>query len=409
MSNPFEFNRIGRVREIGKTIVLRKYPNVQWEKTTLDNGEIKYERKVYSEDRYKTFTFNMDNKEIEEFNNAHEKQIMIDSDREQKLKTIRKPLQNTHKTNDFKKELTRGVLQGEFGVTDGNDAIPILGTFGAGPCLIVAIYESEKKSAFLTHIDASTCLDSFNRELSRLNYNPRTSQVHLYGGDSSSHDMCMDVYEIMENKGFVIVNSDIVREETDSASFAIDARNGNVYSNVNSNDLDTPNIDARLTCRGLGAGGVTGLSKIYDSRIYSSSRESSPKEDEEYTATEASSFDDNDSLLESSDITISSNELNKIINSYKSKHPLNIFNIRPSSEIAALRELVGVPRKDTSFTREEIAKCIESARSCKSQERAQIIRGEDSFQKPTSNGTDEVLMRIQKMLSTPKIESQHSP
>ncbi len=55
--------------------------------------------------------------------------------------------------------------------------------------------------------------------------------------------------------------------------------------------------------------------------------------------------------------------------------------------------------------------CIESARSCKSHERAQIIRGKDSVQKPASNGTDEVLMKIQKMLSTPKNESQdtHEP
>ena len=33
---------------------------------------------------------------------------------------------------------------------------------------------------------------------------------------------------------------------------------------------------------------MTGLSKIYDSRIYSSSRKSSPKGDEEYTTTEYS-------------------------------------------------------------------------------------------------------------------------
>ncbi len=113
------------------------------------------------------------------------------------------------------------------------------------------------------------------------------------------------------------------------------------------------------------------------------------------------SFNDFDQLLESSDIAISSDQLNQIIKTYKSKHLLKIFNIRPSSEVTALRELVRVSGQDASFTREQIAKCIESVRSCKCQERAKIIPGEDSFQKHTSSGTDEVLMKIHNALIVP--------
>lgn len=104
----------------------------------------------------------------------------------------------------------------------------------------------------------------------------------------------------------------------------------------------------------------------------------------------------------SSEMTITLDELNKIIKSYKSKHSLNFFNTIPSSEITKLRELVRDSSKDAAFTREDIAQCIQSARSYKGVERVRNIR-ESNFQGVPSNGTDEVLMQIQNKLS-PSLE-----
>ncbi len=179
---------------------------------------------------------------------------------ESNKRVVKFPLRSAHVV-DFNKKLSEGVVQGEYAITSGSSNKPILGTHSAGPCLIVAIYDKKTETIFLAHIDGATDLNSLKAVITQ--FNPKTSQVHLYGGDASTEKMCMDIFEIFKASDFEIYNSDIVRTSNDCASLAIDSRTGKIYSPVRPYQLETPNEILRLQLAGLIVG-KRALRKVYD-------------------------------------------------------------------------------------------------------------------------------------------------
>lgn len=256
--HPFEFNKIGKVVNYGKKIYFRKYPNVQWEVDNFGEENAVYTCKVYRD--YRVYSYSMEGYEIEGLHEAIQAQNIEDGLAKQKLYSLRSPLHSANPV-DFNKKLSEGVLQGEYAITLSSSNKPILGTYGAGPCLIVAIYDVESKISFLAHIDGVTDLDSLKTIINR--FNPETSQVHLYGGDISSEEMCIEVVEIFKSLNFEIYNSDIVRQSLDRASLAIDSRNGKIYSPVQPDQLETRDEMHRLQLAEF-IFGKRNLRKIYD-------------------------------------------------------------------------------------------------------------------------------------------------
>ncbi|MGD9153747.1 MAG: hypothetical protein PVG30_08890 [Gammaproteobacteria bacterium] len=261
MFHPFRFNKIGKVAIYGKTVYFRKSPNVQWEIENYGESNEKYFIKVY--DNYNLRSYKLEDSEIKKLKLAIKEQIESNKLSEKKLVEIQAPLKNAKYAN-FSKNLAEGVLQREYAITTANSKKPILGTYGAGPCLIVAIYDSKSKTAFLAHIDSATNLKSLTQILKI--FNPKTSVVHLFGGDNSSKNMCMDVVEIFESNHFKLHNTDIVRSDwRNAASLAIDARNGQIYTPVEHYHLSTKNENQRLQLASF-VFGKQNLRKIYDGR-----------------------------------------------------------------------------------------------------------------------------------------------
>ncbi len=57
-------------------------------------------------------------------------------------------------------KIAYAILQNEAGVTDYNAEKYILGSFGAGPCVIMTAFNPVSKIAALTHIDACAHIDT---------------------------------------------------------------------------------------------------------------------------------------------------------------------------------------------------------------------------------------------------------
>ena len=126
----------------------------------------------------------------------------------------------------------QGVLQHEVAVTDSSNAFPILGSIGAGPCIIMALYNPQNKQAALCHIDSLTTLGSLDKWISRIKDRQNIIEVHLAGGSRSSQ---MLVYELLikiaSDPNLVVKTSDLIDRSEWGKSLAIDTRTGEVFTN----------------------------------------------------------------------------------------------------------------------------------------------------------------------------------
>jgi hypothetical protein len=279
--HPFSHYTKGRVQSYGGSHYLRKYPNVLWVMTDLEKDSFTATRRVCN--GYRVNEYEMSIEEIDEFKSLLETQKDLDKLRQEKLHKIQSPLKGV-KSVDFKSYEAVTVLQHEYAVTKADYSQPVLGTFGAGPCVILALYDHENKTAVLAHIDALTDIDSLQRLFSSIS--KESTVAHLAGGDFSSQEMCMDIIELLEKNNIKIVNSDIARSSFDSASFAIDARTGKVYSPVRHDQLHkTSDIDMRLQLAGLQFG-KSPIKECYKgSKLIAPIKKDSPSIDESVSLT----------------------------------------------------------------------------------------------------------------------------
>jgi hypothetical protein len=230
--SPFDSEKLGKPTSYGNTHILRRYEHILYEITDFGLPTEKGIRKVFGDGCVREFP--LTEAEKNHLMREVEKQSVIQQSREKKLLEIAKPLSGHRFSIDFHPEETCAVYQHEYAITTSNSIKPVLASLGAGPCLIVAIYDEESKKAVLTHIDSKTKLDSLNRLLKMMS--PSSSSVHLCGGDMSSKEMCMDIVDLIESNGFRISSADIVR--SDVSSLAIDSRTGSIYSPISSEDLE---------------------------------------------------------------------------------------------------------------------------------------------------------------------------
>jgi hypothetical protein len=143
-------------------------------------------------------------------------------------------------------DIARGVLMGEAGITSADSRKHIIGSYGADPCVIVAMFHPASKRAALAHIDA--CVDirhAIETLVARCTHNSDSKKldVHLasgtLGGDNEIESKLRQTISYHEEL--------IIRSEYRTDSLAIDAKNGTVHEGVKFSQLDHgEGLDARL-------------------------------------------------------------------------------------------------------------------------------------------------------------------
>ena len=176
--------------------------------------------------------------EIPELTESDKKQIQVKKQREKLLENANK-IGQEESVGKFTSEDAYGIIQGSVGYTNSTSQKPILGTYGAGPCIIVAMYNSETKKAALSHIDTS--LD-MNKTLNNMISSIQSSQdkklsIHLRGGDSSAKNQAKDLLNYLSKRGDVEIKSCSLVTYT-SDRLAIDSRTGDIYTNFQVNQLE---------------------------------------------------------------------------------------------------------------------------------------------------------------------------
>ncbi|MEO8402891.1 MAG: hypothetical protein ABI597_14050 [Gammaproteobacteria bacterium] len=163
------------------------------------------------------------------------------------LKIKSKGIESKEETQvvDFKPTEAFAVLQHEFAITTASSATPVLGSLGARPCLILALYDQKNKIAILAHIDALT-RDDFLLDL--LPYiSTKNTVAYLTGGDQESKGFCNDILSSLLAMNIKIVLNDTPKNFDEVASIAIDSRTGKIYTSISDHDLGRAlNFDIRM-------------------------------------------------------------------------------------------------------------------------------------------------------------------
>ena len=126
----------------------------------------------------------------------HSFNTYLESIKKYDIDSIKSPLKNTCEIN-FKPEQTVFVIQKEYAITNANSDKHILGSAGAGPCIILALYDSKNKIAVLSHIDGST-VDSISLLIKDISI--QHTVAHIAGGDSSSKKSALKFKMLEINK-----------------------------------------------------------------------------------------------------------------------------------------------------------------------------------------------------------------
>ena len=150
---------------------------------------------------------------------------------EARLATI-KPTQTRIRevTGDHPKSVE--VLQHEFTITrPGNDRSPFLQTFGAGPCVVLTLYDKRTKTGLLAHLDATTDVaGSFGQmaaNLARHGVDIGNMEARIIGGQTGqSEELILKLRDQLGDRNVRIVEQDIVESSYDVSAVVLDTNTG---------------------------------------------------------------------------------------------------------------------------------------------------------------------------------------
>lgn len=123
------------------------------------------------------------------------------------------------------------VMQRE--LAESTDKYSIIGTFGAGPCIIVAMRDPKNKKTMLAHIDSLT--KNPLRDFFVSFEESKKVHVYLCGGDNSNKEQAStiikELYEryIREEKKYIVVYCHLIDHTTNN--FGINSDTGEIYPN----------------------------------------------------------------------------------------------------------------------------------------------------------------------------------
>lgn len=126
------------------------------------------------------------------------------------------------------------VAMGEYAFLrfDSNHKQKALKTYGAGPCVIVVLYQRKAKAGIMMHVSALTDFEqSMQHIASRMNqYDLDFSQpwdLAIIGGDDSSREKIFEIREILGRYRFNLIGQNVLTGETESAW--LDLETGRLY------------------------------------------------------------------------------------------------------------------------------------------------------------------------------------
>lgn len=108
---------------------------------------------------------------------------------------------------DILPEMARTIVQGEFGVADSTHDIQFLGTYGAGPCIILILWHPAEGDiparGVVAHVDALTIKDSVLELLSLFVHYPSQNKplVYLTGGNEDFSETAIELFNGFQRLG----------------------------------------------------------------------------------------------------------------------------------------------------------------------------------------------------------------
>ena len=125
------------------------------------------------------------------------------------------------------------VMQHQYLITNAKSN-ELIQTFGAGPCVIVTLYDKNSKTGLMTHLDATTPVDiSFDRMISEFAFrglNPQNLEARIIGGQEGSSEKL--VYEIEKRLGtekIKVVERDYLNNIAGSDCVTMNLNTGEVF------------------------------------------------------------------------------------------------------------------------------------------------------------------------------------
>ena len=137
------------------------------------------------------------------------------------------------KRGDFTSDEAQSIGQHEVGLTNRRSTKPILGTTGAGPCIIVAAYNREIGQALLTHVDFGTDLNSLSEYLDKMGGSASNKlEIHLHGGDNTTREQMAEIVGLIKQRSDTkIISAELCTGTGGEAKrLALDSRTGEVFT-----------------------------------------------------------------------------------------------------------------------------------------------------------------------------------
>lgn len=128
------------------------------------------------------------------------------------------------------------VLQKEAGITKADRPHRFLKTFGAGPCVILALYDKESKTGSLVHLDGTTDVKrAVSMTLARMNASgasPKGIEASLVGGQRhQSEDLIINITNELEKEQISVKGRGILTSDpSDSKAVIMDTATGELYN-----------------------------------------------------------------------------------------------------------------------------------------------------------------------------------
>jgi len=148
------------------------------------------------------------------------------------------------------------VFMQEFGTTKGSDPNPVLETVGAGPCIVVTLYDKISKVGTMTHLSPATDTRNLSEALRgmiasmyRAGYDDRNRNrvgVRIIGGHRGSSDELFGrIQRLLTNLGFS-KPIEVDYGDWEAESVALDTRTGELFDLVQIRPFSLKSEEERL-------------------------------------------------------------------------------------------------------------------------------------------------------------------
>ena len=121
--------------------------------------------------------------------------------------------------------IAQGLLQREYALINSDNSTKIIGSYGAGPCIIMCLRNRITTLTFLCHLDLLTI--DYKHHFYK--FEPNDTDVYIIGCDRSTIHILHKLLTILDNMNFKITFAHVIDDILNS--FAINTVTGDIYLN----------------------------------------------------------------------------------------------------------------------------------------------------------------------------------